>query len=504
MTLFGVLAIHGEAVAVVSYREDLLAAAFGVGALLLARAHLDRPAWWRVVGAAALMAAAAGAKLSVAGLPLAWLALQRMSPWDTKRPWRDLWVPMLGLGLGLGIVMGFRFGVLGGIDPYGATERVFSSRVGLGPVLAASAQIHLSYLQQLWLPRGFSPEYVDYAASWTDPATVCSVLAFVGLGGVAVATRTRAPLVTWVILATVVLAAPTSNLAPMPNMRADRFVYLTSLPMCVGMSAALLQLGGWMRRRFGAHELVPWVAMVVLQGSVLQGVTAAYRSESRLWQIALRRAPDSARAHAILGELLIARLREQPDPLDRPLLLVRARTHCALALYYDREAALSHLCEARLAAAERDWPRSHAAFERALERMHARRERAMLAIASTTLDLPGLAYEARVEGAFSALERARREAPFVAEVFAVSGRLRHRLGEPEGAAADYARASDLHPERWDVVMAGVELQLDLGHTAAASDLWAEATAALDDAPESRVHALQRRIDAARRLHSHQP
>ena len=133
--------------------------------------------------------------------------------------------------------------------------------------------------------------------------------------------------------------------------------------------------------------------------------------------------------------------------------------------------------------------------------MHSRRERAILAIASTTLDLPGLPYDERVSSAFSALERARREAPFVAEVFAVSGRLRHRLGEPEGAAADYARASDLHPERWDVVMAGVELQLDLGHTAAASDLWAEATDALDEAPESRVHALQRRIDAARRLHS---
>lgn len=501
MTLFGVLAIHGEAVAVVSYREDLLAAALGLGALLLARANLERPAWTRVMGAAVLMAASAGAKLSVAGLPIAWLALQRLSPWGTKQNWRSLAVPGLALGLGLAAVLVFRFGVLGGIDPYGSTERVYASRVGLGPVLAASTQIHLGYLQQLWLPRGFSPEYVDYAASWTDPATLCGLLAFVGLGAVAWATRERAPLVAWVIIATAVLAAPTSNVAPMPNMRADRFVYLTSVPMCIGMSAALLELGAWMRRRFDLHPLIPWVAMVVLQGSVLQGVTAAYRSESRLWQIALRRAPDSARAHAVLGELLIARLREQPDPLDRPLLLVRARTHCALALHYDAEAALSHLCEARLAAAERDWTRSHAAFERALDRMHDRRERAILAIASTTLDLPGLPYDERVASAFSALERARREAPYVAEVFAVSGRLRHRLGEPEGAAADYARASDLHPERWDVVMAGVELQLDLGHTAAASDLWAGATDALDEAPESRVHALQRRIDTARRLHS---
>lgn len=503
-TLFGVLAIHGETVAVVSYREDLLAAALGLGALVLARAHLRTPSVPRLLAMALLMLLAAGAKLSVAGLPLVWLAMRRLSPWDSPTPWRRLLVPVGALLVGLGVILYFRGVVLGGIDPYGASERVYAHRVGLSPVLAASAQIHLSYLQQIWLPRGFSPEYVDYGASWTDPATVCAVLAFGGLLGIAIASVRRAPLVSWVILAAFILAAPTSNLAPMPNMRADRLVYLTSAPVCVGMAAALLRIGAWLRARFDLHPLLPWVAMVVIQGSVLQGTTAAYRSDSRLWQIALRRAPDSARAHAVMGELLVGLLREQPDPLDRPLLLVRARTHCALALHYDPQSALSHLCTARLAAVQRDWIRSHDAFERALARMTTRRERATLALASTAIDLPGLPYAERIDRAFSALERARRDAPFVAEVFAVSGTLRHRLGEPEGAAADYARARDLHPERWDVVMAGVELQLDLGHTAAASDLWVGASATLEQAPPSRVQALQRRIDAARRLHSNHP
>ena len=504
ITLFGVLAIHGEAVAVVSYREDILAAALGLGALILARAHL-RTAWVpKLLGAALLMLLAAGAKLSVAGLPLAWVAMRRLSPWDTPTPWRRLIPAAAALLLGLGVVLLFRGVVLGGIDPYGASERVYAHRVGLSPVLAASAQIHLAYLQQLWLPRGFSPEYVDSGASWTDPATICAVLAFAGLLGVAAASFRRAPLVTWVIVAALLLAAPTSNLAPMPNMRADRFVYLTSAPVCVGMAAALLRIGGWLQARFALNPLLPWVAMVVIQGSVLQGTTAAYRSDSRLWQIALRRAPDSARAHAVTGELLVTLLREQPDPRDRPLLLVRARTHCALAVHYDPDSPLSPLCVARLAAAERDWTRSYAAFEEALTRMSTRRERAILALASTALDLPGVPYGERTARAFSALERARREAPFVAEVFAVSGRLRHRLGEPDGAAADFARARDLYPERWDVVMAGVELQLDLGHTAAASDLWAGATSTLEDAPPDRVKALQRRIDAARRLRSNHP
>ncbi len=505
-TLFGVLAIHGEAVAVVSYREDLLAAALGLGAVLLASAHVRSPAWPRLVGAGLLMALACGAKLSAAGLPLVWLALKLLSPWGISEARKQLRVPTAVLIAGVASVLAFRSLVLDGLDPYGASERVFAHRVGLGPVLAASVQIHLGYLQQLWLPRGLSPEYVDYGATWTDPETVCGVLAFVGLLAVAVtaARGRRAPLVAWVILAAFILAAPTSNLAPMPNMRADRFVYLSSAPLCVGMSAALLHAGAWLHRRWGLHALVPWVAMVVLQGSVAQGVSAAYRSDSRLWQIALRRAPHSARGHAIVGELLVASLRDQPDPLDRPLLLVRARTHCAMALHYDPASPLPHLCEARLAAVERDWTRSHASFERALERMSTRPERARLALASTALDLPGLPYEQRVQRAFAALERARREAPYVAEVFAVSGRLRHRLGQADGAALDYARASDLHPERWDVVMAGVELQLDLGHTAAASQQWNAATAVLDEAPTGTAHALQRRIHAARRLQSDRP
>lgn len=505
-TLFGVLAIHGETVAVVSYREDLLAAALGLGAVLQASAHLEKPAWPRLVSAGVLMALACGAKLSVAGLPLVWLALKLLSPWGMQAPRRRLWKPAAMLLVGVGVVLAFRTLVLDGLDPYGASERVFAHRVGLGPVLAASVQIHLGYLQQLWLPRGLSPEYVDYGATWTDPATLCGLLAFGGLLLVAIAAARgrRAPLLAWVIIAAFILAAPTSNLAPMPNMRADRFLYLSSAPVCVGMSVALLRAGTWLHRRWGLHPLAPWIAMVVLQGSVAQGVTAAYRSDSRLWQIALRRAPHSARGHAIVGELLVGALRDQPDPLDRPLLLVRARTHCAMALHYDPASPLPHLCEARLAAAQRDWARSHAAFERALARMSTRPERARLALASTALDLPGLPYDERVRRAFEALERARREAPYVAEVFAVSGRLRHRLGEPDGAANDYARASDLHPERWDVVMAGVELQLDLGHTAAASQQWNAATAALDQAPTGRVQALQRRIDAARRLQSDQP
>ncbi len=505
MTLFGVLAIHSEAVAVVSYREDLLAAGLGLGALLLATSAIrgSKAPLTRCVAAGGLMTIACGAKLSAAGLPAAWVLLQRLGPWRDPEPWRRVSGPALALLLGVVAFVGFRASVLGGIDPYGPSSRVFAEQVGWGPVLAASAQIHLTYLQQLFIPRGFSPEYVDYGARWRDPATLCALGA--GLGLLAVAWRAargrRAPVVAWVVLAAIALALPTSNLAPMPNMRADRFMYLPSVPVCVGMAAVLLHLGDRWARRTSISPLVPWILMVVVQGSVAQGVAAAYRSDTRLWEIALRRAPGSARAHAIYGELLVAQLRRRPDPRDEPLMLVRARTHCALARAWDPLSDLSHLCEARLAATERAWARSHHAFQSALSHAGVRRDRAMVALASTALDLEDVPYPQRVERAFEWLAQARAEYPYVAEVFAVSGRIRHRLGDAAGAADDYRRASALHPERWDLVLAGLELQLDLGHASAAAQTWEQSQAALAEAPEARLRSFQRRLDTARRLTS---
>ena len=126
--------------------------------------------------------------------------------------------------------------VHGSLSPYDADQnlRVLQSRVGHGPVLAASAQIHLSYLQQIVAPFGLSPEYVDRGASFTEPATLLASAGLLSLAlyGVWGGATRRRPLLALAVLGSFALAVPTSNLAGMPNMRADRFMYLPSLPAC--------------------------------------------------------------------------------------------------------------------------------------------------------------------------------------------------------------------------------------------------------------------------------
>ena len=64
----------------------------------------------------------------------------------------------------------------------------------------------------------------------------------------------------------------------------------------------------------------------------------------------------------------------------------------------------------------------------------------------------------------------------------------HRLGDPAGALELYARARKLRPERWDVVLWGLELALDLGHSSAARAIWESAEDLLPDADPRQVDA----------------
>ncbi len=498
--IFGTLAIHAEVVAVVSYREDLLATGLGLLAWVAADAAARdaTPARARSLVAAAVLAAlACGAKLSAAPLWLIWPLTARLGPGPALPRWR---APTLAMALGTVVALAQQQHVLGGLSPYETQVGIHAAGFSRAAVTAASVQIHLGYLQQMLLPLGLSPEYVDAPASWRDAATW---LGAAGLGlalAHAIAMRRTRPLWAAVAIGTALAWLPTANLVPMPNMRADRFAYGPSVLVAVGLGAALLALGLALARRTGkpALRLAPALAFVVLQGAFAQAAASAYKSDARLWEVALQRAPDSARAHALLGELAIATLRRGGEAEGDPVVWARAQAHCLRALALAPDDALPHLCAARLAVQRKQWSAAHASFEAALDRARAREDRILMALASVTLDVPELPYAERVARVDALLTRALREFPYASEVAAAGGRLMHRLGRPAQALALYQRARKLRPERWDVALWGLELALDLGDAAAAltlwergEDLWSEADPKLVDAARSRVYDAQR-------------
>jgi tetratricopeptide (TPR) repeat protein len=522
---FGLLAIHAEAIAVISFREDLLAALLALVALLAALRSLDastsRAAWVWAGTAMLVQALACGAKLSAAPLPailllLAWLRPHQLGhgglTCDRKRL---AWVVAL-LCVGVALALAQNWLVAGG-SPYGVDNpRILAHRIGLAPVLAASVEIHVGYLQQMLLPIGLSPEYVDRGASFAEPRTLAASALLLSLAIAALGLRKRWPLASFVVLAWMLACLPTSNVIGMPNMRADRFMYLPSVFPCVGLAVGLLVLGRWLAARINAraHELatgqpqllatlplVPLAMFVLVQGSFGAAEARVYVSNTTLWHAAARRAPDSARAHALLGLEQVAKARQGEQISDE--VLAAAEQSCLHAEQLDPLYELPQLCLGSLAIAREDWIVAYEHHLRAVESSVDRNDRPIAALAQLALDLPSDWFAAhpdqpaRRQLAADWLDRGLRAYPYSPELHAAAARVHHRLGEPERALELYRRARSLRPDRWETVAAGVELALDLGDAAAAHHTWWADTNLLRHADAATRTNLIRRLAAAR-------
>lgn len=507
VAVFGLLAIHAEAIAVVSFREDLLAALLGLLACLAAsaavRAPTDTPRRLAALAPLAflLSLAACACKQSAAAVPLLWCLAEALAPWGPRPGARR--IALLGLVLlaGAAAVAAHTTWLYGQVDPYGpANLRLQVTRDGLGPVLAMSTQIHLGYLQQILVPVGLSPEYVDRGAAWTEPATILSSATLLALFAAGLASLRRRPLVALAILGGFVLALPTSNLAAMPNMRADRFMYLPSVPVCLGLAALALAAGRRLAETLKnpALWLAPVTAFAVVQGAVLVGAGFTYRTNTQLWTIALQRAPGSARAQAVMGELLLGNLGAAQGREKQAVQRALAGAHCTFAERLDPTYELPQLCFARHAAAAEDWDEAHRRFTAALAVSPDRNARIFAGLAQTSLDLPRRSDEQRRRLAVEALDRGLAAYPYSPELHDVAGQIFHRLGDPQRAASHYERALALAPERGEPLLGHVALLLDLGRPLEVRDLVAANTQTwLAADPVDRTALIARHRDALR-------
>ncbi|MGB1012572.1 MAG: tetratricopeptide repeat protein, partial [Nannocystaceae bacterium] len=459
--------------------------------------------------AGVLMALACGAKMSAAGLPVLWLLVCTSDPWRrTTNPVSTRALPRLLtvfvlMAVGVVAVLAHTYWVTGSVVPYGGAVdlRLHANRVGQSAVLAASMPMQLGYFQQMLVPLGLSPEYVDTTGSWTDLATVLATTAWVAIIGYGVWCIRRRPLVACVLLGFVVLALPTANFVPMPNMRAERLMYLPSLPVCLGLAAALLALGRRLATRLGpVWALAPIAVMAVIQGSALMAACGTYRSNRQLWMVAEVTAPGSARAQALVAESLLVPLRSLPEsePAHK-ILQARIEAHCTNAERLDSSYELSHLCFARLAIVRRDWATASRRLQQALAVSVDRHARIYATLAEVSLDNPGLAPTKRSQQAQDFLTRGLLSYPYSPELAFTAGKLHHLQGDSQQALMHLRKARSLAPERGAVVLKQIEVLLDVGDLQRAREIWLSDRQVIVRANPALRSALGTRLERAERL-----
>jgi tetratricopeptide (TPR) repeat protein len=454
-----VLAWHpgpSEAVVVVTYREDLLAAVGMLGALLAALRAWRGPGGRGAVAASLAGAAVAlGAKETALCLPLLVAGLAwHVRPVPGRRA-LGLVVAHAGLALAYAVV---RFGLLRHPEE---SDAAFPLPAGWLPPLCTGLRVLGEDLRLLALPLALSVDpWPPTIAGPLDGRLAWPLLAVAAVVALALGLR-RHPLLAGSLWATLLLLAPTLPWSGIANLRADRFVYLPlaamGLAAAAGVRAVVALRPGWRRGTAGATALLAVAALARLEWRLPD-----FADDGRLWEATLATDPTSVRARLEVGHR-----RVEAGRVEEGLALMRE----GVALRPEHVHPHLRLGETLLglAAARRDpalRAEADAAFRAALERkphwglLHARLGDTARAFGEAETAIrhyrEGLAVEPRqpaIAGALGTLLLAqgdRAEARSWLEVAIAAGadtvevlwngaELRRQAGDLAGAAVLYAR-----------------------------------------------------------------
>lgn len=233
--LYAVHPLHAESVAWLASRKDLVSLAF-VFLALLAWLRRDR---WRGGGLVSVVAFALAywAKNTAIVLPgmmvLISLGVRRDSPGHWR--WWAQWLPYAAV-TGVGLWLTLRVGRL--VAMY-APPRA-STSVGL---MALEAQVVARYIAHVLWPTGLSVLYAEPTdTSVTNPRVAGAVLLVGGLLALGIALVRRAPRVSAGILWFFVALLPVSQIVPIQNLSADRYLLLPSAGAAIALAAAVPRL----------------------------------------------------------------------------------------------------------------------------------------------------------------------------------------------------------------------------------------------------------------------
>lgn len=340
--LFAVHPVHAEAVAVVGFRADLLAAMFFLAALL------SYKLWTRREGTGAreivLRAALLGASVAAYGAGLlskemaitlpAVLVLHDllMSP----GPWRAVLrrrAPAYAAYAALAPVYLF-FHAHRSDHGVGALVETLVTKASSWLTLAASVHaefvatptpsptamlagdplsnfftmstVAARYLGLLLWPFTLRAEHAVAPHASPDAQVLLALAAIAAAAAIAVPLARRAPAAALGLLGFFVTLLPVSNFQPIYNLMAERYLYLPSVLFCLAAACGMTAVWRAARARgAAARGAAALAAAALLAAFAVRTVTrnADWRDEKTLWTVASRQSPTAARAWYNLGVL---------------------------------------------------------------------------------------------------------------------------------------------------------------------------------------------------------
>jgi tetratricopeptide (TPR) repeat protein len=299
--LMAVHPVHTETVACISYREDVLAAAFGFLTLGL---------WWssswcqvKAVRLVAILAAFAGSVLSKESalvVPLIGVGgdfiLVRLRP-DRNKRWKDFLSPRVR-----GLLYTF---AVAEVLAYIVFRLLVSSGIkqeALYPLPKyAIPYVIGEYIKLLVWPARLNADWVVHDATSTQ--VLVGLLLIAMLVGIALLAVRRLPLVSFGMMAFLVSLGPVSNIMPLYRSVAERYLYLPSWGFFLALAAgaAWLCLHLQKRKPFFGLAIVATVVLFGLAVTRTLSASAVWKNQMSLWTATAKVSPNSYRAWNNLG-----------------------------------------------------------------------------------------------------------------------------------------------------------------------------------------------------------
>lgn len=313
-SLFAVHPVHTEAVSWVSGRSEVLAAFFGLAAFVAHRradASSRASSLWRAA-ALALWLAGLGAKEMVATLPLLLLLTDALSgaPEGWARPGRlaSRYGPYVAVGA---LYAGVRWHVLGALGPAGAQQYFQGAPLSVrGPTML---KVAAGYLGRMVLPVNMNAAWtVEHAQGMMDgPGPLLALALLLALIILALVLRRSSPPLAWGVFWTFIALLPVSNILPVGEIAAERFLYFSSVGSCVALGWVLAPRGGAGDLATGEPtdklRVTLGVAVVVLFAANTVDRNRDWSGELALWTKTVSQSPKSVNARMNLGKALFER-----------------------------------------------------------------------------------------------------------------------------------------------------------------------------------------------------